>query len=475
MSTYVNNLALEEIGTGERSGTWGTATNTNLQLIGEAFGYGTEAIANSATANITMGNATTDEIRKFYVKITGVLGQDCTITLKENYISKVWIFENATTGGNGFNIIMSQGTGASVTIPNGHVKMVATDGNGSGAIVYDLLTDLSVAGSFQVDGGVLDVKNTGSQSVVRFYCENANQHYAELKAPLHSDLASGNATLTLPSGTGNIISDISVNTLTNKTLTAPKFAAAGFIADSNYSDGDAGSKHLVFQQVASSINHFEMTNAATGNGVALASVGGDSNINMALTAKGTGNVTVDGNAVSTTGKQTMWVPAAAMYPRTTNGCSALAQTEINAAVAYPEIKTLDFNKDADQNAQFAVAFPKSWNEGTVSFQVFFTANSTNTGGVRWFLQGLAVSDNDPIGGTFGTAVAPVAKAHSGVANDLDVTAESGATTIAGTPAESDQCFFQIYRDVSDAGDTLTADAKLLGIKFFFTTNAYNDA
>ena len=49
MSTYVNNLRLEEIGSGERSGTWGDATNTNLELIGEAFGYGTEALSNAST------------------------------------------------------------------------------------------------------------------------------------------------------------------------------------------------------------------------------------------------------------------------------------------------------------------------------------------------------------------------------------------------------------------------------------------
>ena len=74
--------------------------------------------------------------------------------------------------------------------------------------------------------------------------------------------------------------------------------------------------------------------------------------------------------------------------------------------------------------------------------------------------------------SLGTAVAPTAKAHSGTANDLDVTAESGAITIAGTPAAGDQVFFEISRDVSE--DSLTADAKLLGIKLFFTTDSAND-
>ena len=62
---------------------------------------------------------------------------------------------------------------------------------------------------------------------------------------------------------------------------------------------------------------------------------------------------------------------------------------------------------------------------------------------------------------------------SGTANDLAVANESGAVTIAGSPSVDEEVFFQISRDVS--ADTLTADAKLLGIKLFFTTDAANDA
>ena len=152
MSTYVNNLRLEEIGSGERSGTWGTATNVNLELIGEAFGYGTEALSNASTATITMADATSDGVRAFYLKLTGALGQNCTVTLAPDTISKIWIIENTTTdsGSSGpYSTIIKQGSGggASVTIPNGNVKTIVTDGGGSGAIVYDAFTDLSLAGT----------------------------------------------------------------------------------------------------------------------------------------------------------------------------------------------------------------------------------------------------------------------------------------------------------------------------------------
>ena len=152
MSTYVNNLRLEEIGSGERSGTWGTATNANLELIGEAFGYGTEALSNASTATITMADAASDGARAFYLKLTGALGQNCTVTLAPNTVSKIWIIENATTdsGSSGpYSTIIKQGSGggASVTISNSNVKVVVTNGGGSGAIVYDAFTDLSLAGT----------------------------------------------------------------------------------------------------------------------------------------------------------------------------------------------------------------------------------------------------------------------------------------------------------------------------------------
>jgi len=170
------------------------------------------------------------------------------------------------------------------------------------------------------------------------------------------------------------------------------------------------------------------------------------------------------------GKETIWIPAVAMYPNTTAGCADIAQVELSNG---PEIKVLDFDTSSDENAQFAIAMPKSWNEGTITFQVYFTVTGTNTGTVAWGLSGVALSDNDSINTAFGTNVVATAKAHSGTSNDLNVTAESGAVTIAGTPAVGDQCYFQIMRDVS--ADDQSGDARLLGIKIFFTTNAGNDA
>ena len=144
-STYVNDLRLEEIGTGEASGTWGTKTNVNLELIGEAFSYGSEAIANASTHTITLADGTSDQARSFYLKCTGG-GQACTVTLAPNTVSKVWMIENATSA----TLTFSQGSGANVAVAAGEVKMIATDGQGSAAVVYDLLTDANLAGTTAV-------------------------------------------------------------------------------------------------------------------------------------------------------------------------------------------------------------------------------------------------------------------------------------------------------------------------------------
>jgi hypothetical protein len=141
-STYVNNLRLEEMATGEKSGTWGTITNTNLELVGEAFGYGTEALATDANATITMTDGTSDGIRSFYVKITsGVdLTATRTVTIAPDTVSKMWFIENATSGSQ--SITISQGSGTTVTIPTGEAKIIYTDGGGASANVVDAVANV---------------------------------------------------------------------------------------------------------------------------------------------------------------------------------------------------------------------------------------------------------------------------------------------------------------------------------------------
>jgi len=145
MATYVNNLRLKEITTGDESGTWGTSTNTNLELIGEALGFGTEAITTNAdTHTTTVADGSADEGRAMFIKYTGTLDSACTITIGPNTLKRVHMIENATSGSQ--NIIISQGSGANVTIGPGDTKVVYLDGAGSGAAVVDAFVDLDLSG-----------------------------------------------------------------------------------------------------------------------------------------------------------------------------------------------------------------------------------------------------------------------------------------------------------------------------------------
>jgi hypothetical protein len=143
MATYVNDLRLKEIATGDEAGTWGTSTNTNLELIGEAFSFGTEAITTNAdTHTTTIADGSTDPGRSLYLKYTGTLDSACTITIAPNTVSKMWFIENGTTGSQ--NIIISQGSGANITIPAGDTKLIYSDGAGSGAAMVDAFASLNV-------------------------------------------------------------------------------------------------------------------------------------------------------------------------------------------------------------------------------------------------------------------------------------------------------------------------------------------
>ena len=149
MATYVNDLRLKEISTGDEAGTWGTSTNTNLELIAEAFSFGTEAITTNAdTHTTTIADGSTDPGRSLFLKYTGTLDSTCTITIGPNTVSKLWFIENATSGSQ--SIIISQGSGANITIPTGQTKAVYSDGAGSGAAIVDALVDLDLTGTTTV-------------------------------------------------------------------------------------------------------------------------------------------------------------------------------------------------------------------------------------------------------------------------------------------------------------------------------------
>ena len=261
--------------------------------------------------------------------------------------------------------------------------------------------------------------------------------------------------------TSAFVTATSTTTLTNKTLTSPKIGTS--ILDTN------GNELALLTATGSAVNEFTLANAASGAGPTLSATG-ETNVDINLNPKGSGVLKSGTAAVKVAGTETIFIPAQAMFGTTTNGADANA---VETTATRPELKVLDFDASTAEYAQFSIAMPKSWNLGTVTFQAFWTPSTTNTGNCIFGLQGVSCGDSDTIDVAYGTGV-EVTDAGIGTVEDQQITSESGAVTITAA-AVGEQTYFQLYRDAADGSDTFTGDARVLGIRLFFTTSAANDA
>lgn len=183
---------------------------------------------------------------------------------------------------------------------------------------------------------------------------------------------------------------------------------------------------------------------------------------------GTDMILLNPAKLTVSAKQTIWVPARAMVPRTTNGAT-LATREMTTNKQM--LVTMNFDYGVDRYAQFQIAMPKGWNEGTITFIPYWTFQS-GSGTAIFGLQGLATSDGDAIDAAFGTAQTSTDTALT--ANQCHIGPESSAITIGGSPAENDLATFQVSR-TSGGGGSLAATAELIGIKVLITYNAADDS
>ncbi len=410
-STYTP-LGVEKMATGENAGTWGTKTNTNLEILEQiSGGYAVQTLntdgAGANTTALAVSDGSTGATLATRIIILGAVSPQ---TISGNKIVTLpldvenWYFmKNSTSGSYTVQLKYASGSGGTVTWAAGDKGWKAVYAAANDGTNPDI-----------VDIGMGDVTLTGTQ------------------------------------------------TLTNKTLTSPKIGTS--ILDTN------GNELFLLTATGSAVNEITYANAATGNGPTF-TASGETNVDINIDPKGSGVLKSGTAAVKVAGKETIFVPASAMYGSTTNGAAA-AQVETTAT--RPDLKVLDFDASTAEYAQFAIAMPKSWNLGTVTFQAFWTPGNTNTGNCIFGLQGVSCADSDTADVVFGTAQ-EVTDAGIGTVEDVQVTSESSAMTIAGSPADNEYTFFQIYRDAADGSDTFTGDARLLGIKLFFTTDAANDA
>ena len=403
-STYTA-LGVELMATGENAGTWGTKTNTNLNIIEQiSGGYATQAVGDSGTPTaLTVSDGSTGaSMSHRMIELTGSISGARVVTIPLD-TQTFYFLRNSTSGSQTVQFKYASGSGDSFTF--------AADNKGD-AVVFATANDGTNPDIYTLPAG--DVTLTGTQ------------------------------------------------TLTNKTLTSPKIGTK--ISDTN------GNELLNLTATSSAVNELTLANAATGNGPILSATG-ETNVDINLNPKGTGVLKSATAAIKIAGKETIWIPAAAMYAATTNGADA---EQVETTAIRPDMKVFDFDASTKQYTQFTIAMPKSWNEGTLTYQVYWAPSTTNTGNAIFGLQGVACADGDTIDVAYGTAI-EVTDAGIGTVEDQQITSESSAMTVAGSPAAGEQSYFQLYRDAADGSDTFTGECRVLGIKLFFTTDAANDA
>lgn len=197
---------------------------------------------------------------------------------------------------------------------------------------------------------------------------------------------------------------------------------------------------------------------------------GDVGADPAGSASTAQSAAIAASSAATIGIQDLFIPASAMWPTITNGCSALTQSEF--AVSFFNIQTLDFDQTTEEHAQLQLVMPRKWNNSTITFIPYWTAAAGTPGQtVRWQMSGAAYANNDSLITAPGTAIA-VDDALLTV-NCVHIGPESAAMTFSNTPASRDFLMLQIHRKVAD--DDLAADAKLLGVTLMITTTSAKDS
>ena len=301
-STYTP-LGIEKMATGENAGTWGTKTNTNLDIIEQiSGGYKVQTLntagAGANTTALTQTNGGTGSTVATRIIILGAVSPE-TISgnkivtfpvLTENF----YLIENSTSGSYTVQLKAASGSGATVTW--------ATSDKGWKLVYFD---------------GV--ATNTGVYEI--------------------------------PLATAGTVTETGTQTLTNKTLTAPKIGTS--ILDTN------GNELFLLTATGSAVNELTYANAATGNKPAFTATGGDTNIGVSIQPKGSGTVTIDA----------LTFPAAdgsANQILTTNGSGVLSFVDNSGGTSWQAIKTGNYTASAGEgvfanttSGSFTVTLPAS--------------------------------------------------------------------------------------------------------------------
>jgi len=304
MASTFTDLGLELMATGENAGTWGTKTNANLSLIEQLTG-GVLSISIAGTAGtqaLTIADgALTGTAQHRILEFTGTISGNRVITfplLTETF----YIIKNGTSGSHTVQLKAVSGSGATVTF------------------------------------------GTGDKGYKLIYLDGVATNTGVFEAPL---------------GEANEVTLNGVETLTNKTLTAPKIGTS--ILDTN------GNELFLLTATGSAVNELTYANAATGNKPSFTATGGDTNIGVSIQPKGSGTVTIDA----------LTFPAAdgsADQILTTNGSGVLSFVDNSGGTSWVAVKTGNYTASAGEGV-FANTTSGAWTltlpAGTLGDEISF--------------------------------------------------------------------------------------------------------
>tara|TARA_R110000803_G_scaffold168589_2_gene231634 strand:- start:1378 stop:2337 length:960 start_codon:yes stop_codon:yes gene_type:complete len=248
-STYTSNTGIEKPGDGEQSGTWGTTVNTNSDILDRALnGVLTLSLIGTST-NLTTTDGTLSNGQYKLISFTGSPSGTHTVNVLPNDSQKIYFLNNTTNE----TVIISQGSGASVTLPAGESDVIYCDGGGVAAAVVDLsanfnvsmhlesannLSDLASAPAailnlgINATAGELNYNNLdqplGISSAERVVTADADGDVSlseELKAKSYNEtfsvVSSSSGTLTIDFETGNVFQSTLTENVTTLTLSNP--------------------------------------------------------------------------------------------------------------------------------------------------------------------------------------------------------------------------------------------------------------
>ena len=270
-STYTG-LGTQLMATGENAGTWGTKTNTNLNIIEQIAGGYIEVDVSSTPTTLSVSDGSTGAaLAHRCITFTGEISENTVVTIPLD-VQTFYIIKNSVSGSYSVQFKYVSGSGSSVTWASGDsgTKIIyATADDGTNPNIVDATSAFVTA--------------TSTTTLTN----------KTLTLPIIASI-SNSGTVTIPTGADTLVNLASAQTLSTKTLTAPKIVDGGFIADGG------GDENLVFGEVGTPVNELKITNAATGSGPILSSVSTsatDTNIDINVTPAGTGNVNLSADAV----------------------------------------------------------------------------------------------------------------------------------------------------------------------------------